>query len=84
MRNAVWLVIGITIGFFAAHQVEKSPQGRQFLDEVDAYPPSADEVQVGEGVVGLRLEPGQVPALRLTPGTTVSVLLTPPSAMALS
>lgn len=43
---------------------------------------SADEVQVGEGVVGLRLEPGQVPALRLTPGTTVSVLLTPPSAMA--
>jgi hypothetical protein len=43
---------------------------------------SADEVEVGEGVVGLRLEPGQVPALRLTPGTTVSVLLTPPSAMA--
>ncbi|KQV24984.1 MULTISPECIES: hypothetical protein [unclassified Microcella] len=36
MRNAVWLVIGITIGFFAAHRVEKSPQGRQFLDEVDA------------------------------------------------
>lgn len=43
---------------------------------------SADEVEVGEGVVGLRLEAGQVPALRLTPGTTVSVLLTPPSAMA--
>jgi predicted RNA-binding protein len=43
---------------------------------------SAGEVQVGEGVVGLRLEPGQVPALRVTPGTTVSVLLTPPSAMA--
>ncbi|HEY1117507.1 MAG TPA: SAF domain-containing protein, partial [Acidimicrobiales bacterium] len=43
---------------------------------------SADEVEVGEGVVGLRLELGQVPALRLTPGTTVSVLLTPPSAMA--
>lgn len=42
---------------------------------------SADEVEVGEGVVGLRLEAGQVPALRLTPGTTVSVLLTPPSAM---
>lgn len=36
MKNAVWLVIGIAIGFFAAHQVEKSPQGRQFLDEVDA------------------------------------------------
>jgi hypothetical protein len=36
MRNAAWLIVGIAIGFYAAHQVEKSPQGRLFLDEVDA------------------------------------------------
>ncbi len=36
MKNAVWLVVGIAIGFFAAHQVERSPEGRRFMDDVDA------------------------------------------------
>lgn len=42
---------------------------------------SADTLEVGEGIVGLRLDAGQVPTMRLTPGTTVSVLLTPPTAL---
>lgn len=36
MKNAVWLVVGIAVGFIAAHRVENSPQGKQFLDDVDA------------------------------------------------
>lgn len=35
MKNVVWLVIGAAVGFVAAHQVGKTPQGRQFFDEVD-------------------------------------------------
>ncbi len=35
MKNVVWLVAGIAIGFVAAHQVSRTPQGRQFFDEVD-------------------------------------------------
>jgi hypothetical protein len=36
MKNTAWLVVGIAIGFLAAHRAEKSPQARQFLDDVDA------------------------------------------------
>jgi len=36
-----------------------------------------DAIELGEGVVGLELDAGQVPALRLLPGNTVSVVLTP-------
>jgi len=35
MKNALWLVIGVGVGFLAAHQVAKTPQGKQFFDEVD-------------------------------------------------
>jgi hypothetical protein len=35
MKNVIWLVAGIAIGFVAAHQVSRTPQGRQFFDEVD-------------------------------------------------
>ncbi len=35
MKNALWLIVGIGLGFAAAHQVAKSPKGRQFFDEVD-------------------------------------------------
>ncbi|GAA1726480.1 hypothetical protein [Microcella frigidaquae] len=35
MKNVAWLIAGIAIGFVAAHQVSKTPQGRQFFDEVD-------------------------------------------------
>lgn len=36
MKNAVWLIAGIAIGFVAAHQVSRTPQGQQFFDDVDA------------------------------------------------
>lgn len=35
MRSALWLVVGIGIGFIAAHQVARTPQGAQFFDELD-------------------------------------------------
>ena len=35
MRGALLLIIGIGVGFVAAHQVAKTPQGRQFFDDVD-------------------------------------------------
>ena len=37
---------------------------------------AADVLEVGEGVVGLDLEAGEIPAIRLVPGDTVSVIMT--------
>lgn len=36
-----------------------------------------DALEVGEGVVGVELDAGEIPARRLLPGNTVSVVLTP-------
>ena len=36
MKGALLLVAGVAIGFIAAHQLGKTPQGRQFFDDVDA------------------------------------------------
>lgn len=36
MKNAAWLIVGIALGFVAAHQVSKTPQGKQFFDDVDS------------------------------------------------
>jgi hypothetical protein len=36
MKGFLLLVAGIGVGFIAAHQVAKSPQGKQFFDEVDS------------------------------------------------
>ena len=36
MKGLLLLVAGVGIGFVAAHQVAKSPQGKQFFDEVDS------------------------------------------------
>ena len=35
MRSALWLIVGIGVGFIAAHQVARTPQGKQFFDDVD-------------------------------------------------
>jgi hypothetical protein len=35
MKNIVWLIVGAAVGFVAAHQVAKTPQGKQFFDDVD-------------------------------------------------
>ena len=36
MRGLLLLVVGVGVGFIAAHQVNKTPQGRQFFEDVDA------------------------------------------------
>jgi hypothetical protein len=35
MKNVLWLIVGIGVGFLAAHQVARTPQGKQFFDEID-------------------------------------------------
>jgi hypothetical protein len=36
MKGFLLLVIGAAAGFLVAHQVAKTPQGKQFFDSVDA------------------------------------------------
>ena len=36
MKSALWLIVGVGVGFLAAHQVAKTPQGKQFFDDVDS------------------------------------------------
>jgi hypothetical protein len=36
MKNLFLLVVGVAIGFLAAHQVAKTPEGKQFFEDVDA------------------------------------------------
>ena len=36
MKNVILLIAGIGAGFVAAHFVSRTPQGKQFFDDVDA------------------------------------------------
>ncbi|MBX3068054.1 MAG: hypothetical protein IT191_03750 [Microbacteriaceae bacterium] len=36
MKKLLWLVAGVGIGFIAAHQVAKTPEGRKFFADVDS------------------------------------------------
>ena len=36
MKSALFLVIGVAVGFVVAHQVSKTPEGKAFFDEVDS------------------------------------------------
>jgi len=36
MKGAVLFVAGIAVGFVAAHQVAKTPEGKQFFSDVDS------------------------------------------------
>ena len=35
MNKLLWLVVGVGVGFVAAHQVNKTPEGRKFFEDVD-------------------------------------------------
>lgn len=35
MKNVLWLIVGVGIGFYAAHRVNQTPQGRAFFEDVD-------------------------------------------------
>jgi hypothetical protein len=36
MKAVLLLIVGVAAGFVIAHQVAKTPQGKQFFDNVDA------------------------------------------------
>ena len=36
MKNVILLIAGIGAGFVAAHFVSRTPQGKQFFDDVDS------------------------------------------------
>ena len=36
MKKLLWLAVGVGVGFVAAHQLNKTPEGRRFFDDVDA------------------------------------------------
>lgn len=36
MKKLLWLIAGVGIGFIAAHQVSKTPEGKRFFADVDA------------------------------------------------
>ncbi len=36
MKKILWLIAGVGIGFVAAHQLNKTPEGRRFFEDVDA------------------------------------------------
>ncbi len=36
MKKLLWLVVGVGVGFVAAHQLNKTPEGRRFFEDVDA------------------------------------------------
>lgn len=36
MKNLFWLIVGVAIGFVAAHKVNQTEQGRAFFENVDA------------------------------------------------
>ena len=36
MKGVFLLIAGVAIGFVAAHQVAKTPQGKAFFDDVDS------------------------------------------------
>jgi hypothetical protein len=35
MKNILLLIVGVGIGFVAAHQINKTPQGKAFFRDVD-------------------------------------------------
>ena len=36
MKSALFLVIGVAVGFIVAHQVSRTPEGKAFFDDVDS------------------------------------------------
>jgi hypothetical protein len=36
MKQALWLIVGIVVGFFVAHKVSQTEQGQQFFDDINA------------------------------------------------
>jgi hypothetical protein len=35
MKGVLLLIVGVAVGFVAAHQISKTPQGKQFFSDVE-------------------------------------------------
>lgn len=36
MKNILLLIVGVGVGFIAAHQIAKTPEGKRFFDDIDS------------------------------------------------
>lgn len=36
MKSFLWLIVGVGVGFFAAHKLNQTPQGRRFFDDINS------------------------------------------------
>ena len=36
MKNILWLIVGVGLGFVAARQINKTPEGKRFFEDVDS------------------------------------------------
>jgi hypothetical protein len=36
MKNILWLIVGVGLGFVAAHQINKTAEGKRFFADVDS------------------------------------------------
>ena len=36
MKQAFWVIVGVVLGFFAAHQINQTEAGREFFADVNA------------------------------------------------
>lgn len=36
MKKLLWLIVGVGAGFIAAHQLNKTPEGKKFFEDVDS------------------------------------------------
>ena len=36
MKNFIWLAVGVAVGFVVAHEANKTRQGKQFFNDLDA------------------------------------------------
>ncbi|MES2094711.1 MAG: hypothetical protein V4531_13000 [Actinomycetota bacterium] len=36
MKSFLWLIVGVGLGFVAAHQINKTPEGKRFFEDVDS------------------------------------------------
>ena len=36
MNKALWLIVGVALGFIAAHQLNQTPRGKAFFEDLDA------------------------------------------------
>jgi hypothetical protein len=36
LTKLLWLIVGVGLGFVAAHQINRTPEGKRFFEDVDS------------------------------------------------